>query len=173
LFRGPTERGITSRVRLLMTVARDVSRPARAAALPFRALVRTALGDYWALQAWRVVPPGPEQLRFSRWHGAPPMITGAFDPTTNPLEGTFSYHGRPLVGSWMTPEGKRVRVIAYIEAQMTGGWRRLLGVSPRRDGLFTVFIRPAWRAASYRLVGVGPTIGKWRLPDVAATVPGA
>lgn len=150
----------------------DISRPSTAVKLPFLKVLKTALGNYWSLQSWAVEPGQPPQLRFSRWQGAPPLLKGSYDPVSRRLTAYYSYHGQPLSGYWTTPQGKQVRIVVYVEAKAATGWRRLIGVFPRADGSFRLFIRPEWQAASYRLVAPGPTRDLWRLPDTAGIVPG-
>src|SRR5438046_235347 len=56
--------------------ARDVSFPTTAVSVPMALAVRqTPNGSFWALQAWRRLRTGPLELRFSRWKGAPTLLT--------------------------------------------------------------------------------------------------
>lgn len=149
---------------------RDVSRPERRTDLPLAVSVRrSADGRLWALQRWQQVPGGPVELRFSRWTGAPPLISG--EVAEGRLVGTVTYHGKPLYGTSPTPEGKRVRVLVYVDARRGTSWRRLVGVFPRAPaGSFAVLLRPAWTAPAYRLTLRAPNLGWAYLPDTRVVV---
>lgn len=155
---------------------REVSKPTRAAKIPFRrALERTPDGAFYALQAWRVVKGGPVQLRFSRWRGEPTEVTAAAECCRNEgetLAGAASFQGRPLFGRSPTTAGTRVRIFVYVDCFRCGGargWERLLGVPPRPpDGSYSLFVRPDWLADRYRLVLAGPNLGWSYTPDAVA-----
>jgi hypothetical protein len=87
------------------------------------------------------------------------------------LVGTVTYHGKPLYGTSPTPEGKRVRVLVYVDARRGTSWRRLVGVFPRAPaGSFAVLLRPAWTAPAYRLTLRAPNLGWAYLPDTRVVV---
>jgi hypothetical protein len=154
---------------------RDVSRPASGAAIPMRVLVRrTPDGRLWALQSWRVLPRGPVELHLSRWRGAPTRI----EPDTpccpeSRLRGTVVFGGRPVYGVSPTPEGKRIRLIAYVDyARRGGGWARASGVFLRPPlGSFALFLRSGWRSTRYRVTAAGPNRGTTLAPDARVVVP--
>ena len=156
---------------------RDVSRSARAAVtLPFERVVRrTRDGRFWALQAWAKKPRGPVELRFSRWRGAPPVVEleALCCEAASRLEGHASFHGRPIFGYSRTPEGKRLRLFAFIDcfgcAAAPSGWSRLIGIALRApDGRFSLELRPEWRGLRYRAIVEGPTVGATYAPDASA-----
>jgi hypothetical protein len=149
---------------------RDVSRPDAQTDLPMAVSVRrTPDGRHWALQRWQLVPGRPTELRFSRWTGEPPLV--AAEVTEGRLAGTVTYHGKPLYGTSRTPEGKRVRVLLYVDAQTGSSWRRLVGVFPRApDGSFSVLLRPDWMAPAYRLMLRAPNAGWAYTPDMRVIV---
>jgi hypothetical protein len=46
----------------------------------------------------------------------------------------------------------------------------LLVPSPRTNGSFRVFLRPAWMGTRYRATVAGPNLGTTRGPDAQATI---
>ncbi len=156
---------------------RDVSRPV-VLALPMKVMVRrTPDGRLWALQRWRVQPARPEELHFSRWRGAPTRVEAGFVccPADPLLEGRVSFAGRPVFGFSPTPEGKRIRLIAYVDcflcAVNLSGWGRMLGVFLRPpDGSFSLLMRPRWEAERYRVTVAGPNIGTTLAPDARTEI---
>jgi hypothetical protein len=156
---------------------RDVSTPTSAVGIPFRKVLRrTPDGRFWALQAWRVRPDGPVELRFSRWRGAPTQVViesveQRFDGHV--VRGRATFHGRPIPIWSTTPEGKRIRSYAYIDRATATGWRRIGGVRVRTDGTFERFV-PFGGIPRFRAVLPGPSISStvWA-PDArsAAAVP--
>jgi len=156
---------------------RDVSTPTSAVSIPFRKVLRrTPDGRFWALQAWRVRPDGPVDLRFSRWRGAPTQVViEAVEPRFDGyvVRGRATFHGRPIPPWSATPEGKRIRSYAYIDRATPTGWRRIGGVRVRADGTFERFV-PAGGPPRFRAVLPGPNISStvWA-PDArsAAAVP--
>ena len=157
---------------------RDVSRPA-ALPLPMKVTVRrTPDGRLWALQRWQVQPGRPEELRFSRWRGAPTRVDALVTCCTvdQPrLEGRVTFAGRPVYGLSPTPEGKRIRLIAYVDCFACGvsefGWDRAIGVFLRPpDGSFRLAIRPTWEGDAYRVTAPGPNRGSMLAPDARTVV---
>jgi hypothetical protein len=148
---------------------RDVSRPATAA-IPFRRVVRAAPGGWrWALQAWRVLPGGPLELRVDRWRGGEPQLTLMVDNGSR-LIGRATFHGRPVAQTSLSFEGKRMRTYVYIDARVGGSWRRIGGVAPRADGSFRRFIPLQYRSAAlFRGILIGPSNRTEIAPDVLAT----
>jgi hypothetical protein len=149
---------------------RDVSRRQPLSTVALAATVRrTPDGRLWALQRWQPVPGGPVELRFARWTGEPTAVSA--EVVEGRLTGTASYHGKPLFGLSPTTAGKRVRVLAYIDAQSGSSWRRLLGVFPRApDGSFSVLLRPEWAAPAYRVTLRAPNLGWAYTPDARVVV---
>jgi hypothetical protein len=151
-------------------VGRDVSRREATSTVPLAVAVRrTRDGRLWALQRWQVMPRGPVELRFARWTDEPTLLSAEVEDGR--LVGTATYHGRPLFGSWPTTAGKRVRVVAYVDAQAGSSWRRLLGVFPRSpDGSFSVLLRSEWAAPAYRVTLRAPNLGWAYTPDARVVV---
>ena len=153
---------------------RDVSRAVSGPALPFlRVLRRTPDGRLWALQAWRVVPQGAVELRFSRWRGAPTEVTAT--ATEDRLDGRVTFHGRGVYGYTPTPEGRRIRVYAYVDCfgcpAAPARWRRLIAVAPRApDGAFTLALTPERQGLRYRISVPGPQLGTTYAPDASTVV---
>jgi hypothetical protein len=150
----------------------DVSRPSAAAAIPFRRVLRrTTDGRLWALQAWRVHPGGPVELRFSRWRGRPPEVRVAGKPQSGGelLSGRATFGGRAVPLTSPTPEGKRLRSYVYLDRLVGGGWRRIGGVATRADGSFRRLVRPSEVGSRYRAVVPGPNLGATLAPDAVST----
>src|SRR5205085_520440 len=139
---------------------RDVSRPTSSVAIPFGKIVRrTPDGRYWALQAWRVHPGGPVELRFSRWRGRPTaVVLESVTPRFNGyvVTGRATFAGLPIPLWSLTPEGKRIRSYAYIDRATRSGWRRVGGVAVRADGTFSRFVAGAAAPQRFRAVLPGP-----------------
>jgi hypothetical protein len=177
-----TERGsrryllVPARGRLLPggRAGSDVSRAVSTPSLPFlRVLRRTPDGRLWALQAWRVVPNGPVELRFSRWRGAPTEVIAA--ATADRLDGRVTFQGRGIHGYTPTPEGRRIRVYAYVDCfgcpAARAAWRRLIAVAPRGpDGTFTLALTPDRQGLRYRISVPGPQLGTTYAPDASTVV---
>jgi hypothetical protein len=144
----------------------DVSR-AGAAAIPFRKVVRAAGGWLYGLQAWQVTPGCPLELRFSRWRGAATAVTLTATPkfSTELLEGTARFAGAAASGYAVTPEGKRIRVTAYVDCFCGGRWTRIGGVAVHADGSFRLLVKAGSVAPRYRAVVTGPTRGDLVAPD--------
>jgi len=154
--------------------APDVSRPVSSPAIPFaRALRLTPDGRYSALQAWRVQPGGPVELRFSRWKGAPTNVRLIVETNTDSvrLSGTSTFGGRPLPAYSPTPEGKRIRQYVYLDSLGGGAWRRIGGVTLRADGSFRRLVPINLVGARYRALVPGPNIGATYAPDAATVGP--
>ena len=158
---------------------RDVSRPI---ALPLAMKVtvrRTPDGRLWGLQRWRVQPGRPEELHFSRWRGAPTVLTATAiccRGTGETLEGSAAFAGRPVFGFSPTPEGRRLRAVVYVDCfgcpLSPSGWARAIGLFPRApDGTFSLFVRAAWFGTRYRLTIAGPNRGTTLAPDARLVVP--
>jgi hypothetical protein len=152
----------------------DVSRRTSVPGLPFARVVRrTPDGRLWALQAWRVQPGGPVELRFARWQGEASTVEA--DVTLRRLAGTARYGGRGIFGTSPTTAGTPIRHYAFVDClrcQGAAGWRRLLGVrlqGPR--GSFSLLLRPAWAAPRYRVTVAGPNRGWTYAPDASVVVP--
>ncbi|MBA2462995.1 MAG: hypothetical protein H0V45_14730 [Actinobacteria bacterium] len=149
----------------------DVSRNSTAVAIPFRrSLRRTPDSRLWALQAWRVSPGGPVELRFSRWRGAPPKVTISSEPRFGGelVTGRATFAGRPVPLQSPTPEGKRLRSYAYVDRLVSGGWRRVAGAATRADGSFRFLVPASELGSSYRAVVPGPNLGVVLAPDAVS-----
>jgi hypothetical protein len=149
----------------------DVSRSTAAVALPFkRVLRRTADGRLWALQTWRPQAGGPVELRFSRWRGAPSVVTltteQRFEGERVTGRATFAGRAVPLFSP--TPEGKRIRSYAYVQRATASGWSPVAGVSTKTDGSFQLFIPKEKLGPRYRAVVPGPNIGTTLAPDAVS-----
>ena len=156
--------------------AADVSRSSTAVVLPFKRVLRsTPDGRLWALQAWRVQPGGPVELRFSRWRGAPPKVTGASEPRFEGelVSGRATLGERPVPLYSPTPEGKRIRSYAYVDRATASGWSRVAGVATRADGSFRLFIPPGKLGARYRAILPGPNVGTTLAPDTVGEFTGS
>jgi hypothetical protein len=102
------------------------------ASIPFAKVVRrTPDGRFWALQSWSVLPGRAPEVRFARWHGAPPVVKLAVEGDT--FVGSATFHGKPVPQFSRTFEGRRLRVYVYLEAFAAGRWRRIGGIAPRRE----------------------------------------
>jgi hypothetical protein len=142
---------------------RDISAPTSAVTIPFRKVLRrTPDGRFWALQAWRVRPDGPVELRFSRWRGAATEVEiEAVEPQPGGFAvlGRATFHGQPVPLWSSTPEGKRIRTYAYIDRATATGWQRVGGVRVRADGTFERFV-PSGGTPRFRAVLPGPNVSR-------------
>jgi hypothetical protein len=155
---------------------RDVSFPTTAVSIPMALAVRqTPNGNFWALQAWRRLRTGPLELRFSRWKGAPTLLTlGSVccKWRSENVVGQATFHGKPIFGHHATSTGvpldKYGRNV-YLDTFRGGAWRRMMGILTHRNtGRFSLWIRPYWRGTAYRGTIIGPNWG-WTLgPDAQA-----
>jgi hypothetical protein len=150
----------------------DVSRPASVAGLRLALAVRrTPDGMLWALQRW-AIPGRRTELHLARWRGAPTRLSLRVDG--NRLRGTALFQGRPVSGFSSTPAGKRMRIYVYLDCfgcdARPGGWSAMLGVAPRSDGSFSVWLRPSWQGERYRATIAGPNVGAVRAPDAQTVV---
>jgi hypothetical protein len=150
----------------------DVSRAAPAAGIPFARVVRTGRGGWtYALEAWRVLPGGPVELRYARWRGAPTVVRLSAKQTTTGvlLSGSATLAGHPVPTTSRTPEGKVLRQYAYLDVFTGGQWERIGGVAVRKDGTFRRLVPPARAGQRYRVLVPGPNIGTTYAPDALAT----
>lgn len=155
---------------------RDASFPTTAASIPMALAVRqTRNGSFWALQAWHRIPSEGVELRFSRWKGAPTLLT--LDAVcckwrSENVVGKASFHGRAIYGYRATRTGvpldKYGRNV-YLDTYRGGKWRRMMGILTHRPtGRFSLWIRPHWQGTEYRGTIIGPNWG-WTLgPDAQA-----
>jgi hypothetical protein len=157
------------------SLSHDVSRPAPKSLVPNALVVRgTAGGRIWALQAWPESPGSPIDLHLARWKGTPTTLTLAYDGSN--LNGRATFHGTPVTGTSATLEGRQLRIYVYLDC--TGcpgsgaGWKRMLGVAPKADGSFSVFVRPEWKGKRYRALVAGPNLGATLAPDAQAITAG-
>jgi hypothetical protein len=151
---------------------RDVSRAVTRVRIPFRKVVRaTPDGRYWALQARRVRPGGPVELRFSRWRGRPTkVVIEAVEPRASGylVRGRATFAGRPIPLWSATPEGKRLRSYAYIDRMTRAGWRRVGGVAVRADGTFRRYAAAAAGRPRFRALLPGPNLKAAWAPDAVS-----
>jgi hypothetical protein len=146
----------------------DVSRRLGRGVVPMARVVRrTPDGYLWALQEWPRTPQEPPVLRLARWKGAPTKLTLAV--SGDQLVGRATFGGRPVTGFTTTPTGRRLRINVYLDCAgcrgARDGWKRMLGVAPRRDGTYRATIRPEWTGTRYRATVAGPNRGAVRAPD--------
>jgi hypothetical protein len=150
----------------------NVSRPAAGVRLPLAVVVRRGPGGMlYALQHWQVQPGGPVELHLARWTGAPTVITLASDGQR--LTGSATFQGKPASGFTFTLEGKQLRVYVYIDCfgcPGKTGWSRLIGVAPKADGTFGVFLKPSWLGRRYRATVAGKNIGTTFAPDAQVEI---
>ena len=135
--------------------------------MPLAAIVRqTPDGKLWALQQ-RVVAGRPASLDFARWQGDPTQMTLGRDGAR--LKGTVSFHGKPVHGLSPTLEGRGVKAEVYIDCfgcpGHRHGWMSMLGVAPKADGSFAVYLRPSWTGKRYRATIAGGNFGWALAPD--------
>jgi hypothetical protein len=155
----------------------DVSRADSTVVLPYkRVLRRTPDGRLWALQAWRPTAGAPEELRFSRWRGAAPVVTLATEQRFDGerLTGRATFGGKPVPVFSPTPEGKQIRSYAYIQRKAGTGWGPVAGAATKANGSFQLFVPKEKLAARYRALVLGPNVGATLAPDaVSPSVPSA
>jgi hypothetical protein len=151
----------------------DVSKPAAANGLAYARLVRrTPDGRLWALQAWRVHPGGPAELRFARWQGEPTSVLAELAAAK--LTGTATYAGKGVFGTSPTTAGTQIRHFAYVDCDRcpgSAGWSRMLSVpltGPR--GSYAVTLFPKRRGSRYRVSVTGPNRGWAYAPDATVVV---
>jgi hypothetical protein len=150
---------------------RDVSRPSRAA-VPLALVVRaTQDGTLWAVQQLNVTGR-PASLDFSRWHGAPTQLTLSTDGKR--LQGSVTFQGKPVTGTSSTPAGRPVRIYVFIECfgcpGRRSGWSLMLGVPPKANGSFSIYLRSSWVGSKYRATVTGPNVGGTLAPDAQVTI---
>lgn len=155
---------------------RDRSFPTTEVSIPMALAVRqTPNGTYWALQAWRRLRTGPLELRFSRWKGAPTLLTlgtVCCKWSSENVIGQATFHGRPIFGRHATRTGVPLDKFGrnvYLDTLRGGAWKRMMGILTHRNtGRFSLWIRPYWRGTDYRGTIIGPNWG-WTLgPDAQA-----
>ena len=158
---------------------RDISSPTSAVSIPMAVAVRqTPLGKFFALQAWRRLRWGPVELRFSRWSGAPTLLTlrtVCCKWRSEVVRGQATFHGRPMIGYAFTRSGvplDRFGRNVYLDSFRRGRWVRMMGIVPRRPAaIFNLWIRPHWRGQAYRGRIMGPNWGRTLGPDAEARAP--
>ena len=155
---------------------RDISFPTAAVSLPMAVTVRqTPTGRFFALQAWRRLRRGPVELRFSRWAGAPTLLTlGSVccKWRSEIVQGQATYHGRPMIGYRFSRSGVPLDKFGrnvYLDSLKRGRWVRMMGIVPRRpSAIFRLWIRAHWRGDAYRGRIMGPNWGRTLGPDAEA-----
>jgi hypothetical protein len=156
---------------------RDISFAATGVSLPMARVVRqTPDGRYWALQAWRRLRGGPVELRFSRWRGAPTLLTlrsVCCKWRSENIAGQATFHGRPIFGYRATSTGNPLDSlgrIVYLDTFRQSRWQRMMGILTHRPtGKFSLWIRPYWRGITYRGRIIGPNWGRILGPDAEAS----
>ena len=155
----------------------DVTIGTAAYALPMLVTLRLnpRNGRLFALQAWRRLRRGPVELRFSRWFGAPTVLTlGArcCKWRSEFIRGRATFHGRPIFGYGATPSGNPTDKFGrnvYLDTYRRGAWRRMMGILTHRPtGFFQLWIRPHWRGSAYRGRISGPNWNRTLGPDAQA-----
>ena len=136
-------------------------------ALPMAIVTGTTRdGTSWALQQL-AVSGRPTSLDLSRWKGAPTELTLTTDGTR--LKGSATFEGHPVTGSSPTLAGRNVRAYVYIECfgcpAQPSGWTLMLGVSPKADGSFSVYLRSSWIGKQYRATVAGQNVNGALAPD--------
>lgn len=132
---------------------------------------RTPDGTEWALQQL-AISGRPVSLDLSRWKGAPTKLTLATDGKR--VTGAVTFAGHPVTGSSPTQSGKEVRV--YVDLECFGcpakrtGWTFMVGVPPKADGTFSVYLRPSWDGKRYRATVAGPNVDGMLAPDARADI---
>jgi hypothetical protein len=158
---------------------RDVSFAATDVSLPMARVIRqTPNGRYFALQAWRRLRGEPVELRFSRWRGAPTVLTlqaVCCKWRSENIVGQATFHGRPVYGYHATSTGNPLDKYGrnvYLDTYRHSRWQRMMGILTHRPtGRFSLWIRPYWRGAAYRGRIIGPNWGRTLAPDTQASAP--
>jgi hypothetical protein len=150
----------------------DVSHPIQSSGVPLAVAVRRAPdGTLYALQAWHVLPGQPVELHLARWKGEPTKLTLETDGTR--LTGAATFQGKPVAGTTFTLEGKHPRVYVYLDCFACGGkpgWTRMIGVAPRSDGSFRVYLRTDWKGKRFRATVAGLNAGVVFAPDAQTEI---
>ena len=132
---------------------------------------KTPDGTFWALQQLEI-SGRPTSLDFSRWRGAPTQLTLATHGKR--LKGSLTFQGHSVTGLSPTPAGKAVRVYVYLECfgcpGQPKGWMLMLGVPPKADGSFSVYLRSSWVGLRYRATAAGPNTGGTLAPDAQTVI---
>jgi hypothetical protein len=154
-------------------VAIDVSKRA-SLALPLAVAVRrTKDGTLYALQQFETASR-PVSLDLSRWKGSPTKLTLATDGTH--LTGKVTFGGHPVTGTSETPAGQAMRIYVYVDCFGCPGaankWTQLLGVAPKSDGTFSIYLRSSWVGKRYRASVQGPNVGGQMAPDAQTIISG-
>ena len=99
-------------------------------------------------------------------------MTLAFD--VNRIVGTATFDGKPVHGLSSVPGGQHPKIYVYVECSgcplAKAGWARMLGVPPKPDGSFRLYVQSKWTGKSYRASLVGPNEGTTFAPDAVVTV---
>ena len=132
---------------------------------------KTPDGTSWALQQL-TVSGRPTSLDLSRWRGAPTELTLTTDGTR--LKGSATFDDHPVTGSSPTLEGRAVRTYVYVECRGCpsdpSGWMLMLGVLPKADGSFSVYLRSSWVGKQYRATVAGQNVGGALAPDAQTVI---
>jgi hypothetical protein len=153
--------------------APDVSKRATSPKLPYLKVLRRGPGGWlYALQVWPV-RNGPNELRFSRWKGAPTKLT--FTATKErlgiALQGIVTYAGKPVPLKSPTPGGTLLRQYVYLDQQLGRQWKVLGGVAVKSNGSFRRMVYGGPTGTLFRATVAGPNIGQVYAPDMVVQVP--
>lgn len=152
----------------------DVFKPAHVAVPMAIVTGKTPDGTVWALQQLKV-SGRPTLLDLSRWRGSPTELKLSTDGKR--LSGSVTFEGHPVTGSSRTLAGKKVRAYVYIEcfgcAGQPRGWMLMLGVSPKADGSFSVYLRSSWVGHRYRATVSGQNVNGALAPDAQTVISAA
>ena len=89
----------------------------------------------------------------------------------------MSFDGHPVTGFSPTQAGKEVRAYVYIECfgcpGNPNGWMLMVGVAPKADGSFAVYLRSSWDGKRYRATIAGPNVDGMLAPDAQTVIDAA
>jgi hypothetical protein len=122
--------------------------------------------------------PGPVELRFSRWTGAPTQLTLTGEWVVGKIPrlcATATFHGVPfygeehtLQGNPLDAEGRNVYLDVLLPA---GSWYRIFGVLARPLGYALLLRTTDWYGIAFRATVPGPNVDGQLAPDAVTTAP--
>ena len=89
------------------------------------------------------------------------------------LTGSVTFDGKPVTGFRPTPAGLKQKIYVYLDCfgcPGSSGWSFMLGVAPKADGTFSVYLRSAWKGSRYRGAVGGPNHGTVYAPDAQTMI---